>query len=81
MIYLRKIRILYETDCYLYTVLLVKSPSFLKKKFISYWFFVYRKGTKGTTGLQHSLREFAMTIFRNDNYWIPTFVGMTEGGM
>ena len=34
LIYLRKTMILYKTDYYLYTALVVKSPSFLEEKFI-----------------------------------------------
>ena len=37
---------------------------FFEEKVISYWFFAYRKGT---TGLPRSLRELAMTMFRNDD--------------
>jgi len=34
LIYLRKIVILYKTDCYLYTTLVVKSLAFLEEKFL-----------------------------------------------
>lgn len=61
--YLRKIVILYGTNCYLYTSSVAKSPAFLEEK-------VFHK--------MRVARHKCKFLEKRRKRWVPAFAGMTE---